>query len=162
MFRIAALIIAGAIIASPTHAQVVYSNEARGEIIGCATMTCVRAVEAARMDEVYPNPNNSNVRQCVTANNDLGKWINQSSRYITVKYNNGDMNYDTASDIRNLFYSETYVLRNILRDIIRHGDVEACNRLKNQAILVVNDILRSSMGYSGAVRTEGPYYGSSN
>lgn len=162
MFRIAAIIIASAIAAPSAHAQVAYSLESRGEIIGCATMTCARAVEATRMEEVVPNPNSYNVRQCVAANNELGKWINQSSRYITVKYNNGDMNYDAASDIRNLFYSETYVLRNILRDIIRHGDVEACNRLKNQAILVVNDILRSSMGYSGPVRTQGPYYRASN
>lgn len=158
MFRIAAIIVASALAAPLAHAQVAYSLESRGEIIGCSTMTCARAVDAARMAEVNPNPNSENVRSCVAANNDLGKWINQSSRYITVKYNNGEMNYDTASDIRNMFYSETYVIRNMLRDIIRHGDVEACNRLKNQAILVVNDILRTSMGYSGPVRTQGPYH----
>lgn len=160
------LLIAGAfwLSASATQAQIVIdvaSAPNNGEIIACMTRMCRSAIADVTHYMPRPSVNRTDVQTCSAANQALGRWIAQVARNLTTRQDSGQLTYDQAADARNLIHSETFVLRNLLRETVTTGDVRRCEVLKDRAILVVNQILRSSVGYTGPIQSQGFAYGSS-
>lgn len=148
--------------AGAAQAQVVINiPDAHDQTISCQTRTCqatVAEIEAEGYRGPISAPNRQRVETCVVANQALGRWISQVSRVVTTRYDQGVLGYDDAADLRSLFYSETFIIRQHLRETISTGDVDRCERLKNRAIVIVNQILRSGLGYTGPATNQGPAY----
>ena len=162
------LVLAGALWLAASAAQAQISIDVSqasppngGEIIACMTRMCRTAIADVRHFTPQPSSHNDDIATCSAANQALGRWIAQVARNLTSRQDRGEMTYDLAADARNLIHSETFVLRNTLRETVRTGDVARCEQLKDRAILVVNQILRSAVGYTGPSRSEGFAYGSS-
>lgn len=166
MMKVAALVGGVWLMASAAQAQIVIDVSAAappngGEIITCMTRMCRTAIADVREFTPDHSSNPADIATCSAANQALGRWIAQVGRNITSRYDRGEMNYDLAADARSLIYSETFTLRDTLRRAVRTGDVRRCEQLKDRAIIVVNQILRSAVGYNGPSRSEGFAYGSS-
>ncbi len=166
MLRAAAIVAGVWMMASAAQAQISIdiSHAAPpngGEIISCMTRMCRTAI--ADIEDYTPRPSSDRVdiQTCSAANQALGRWIAQVARNLTTRQDRGEMTYDLAADARNLIHSETFVLRNHLRAAVPTGDVARCEQLKDRAILVVNQILRSAVGYRGPSQSEGFSYGRS-
>lgn len=160
------LILAAWLSATCVHAQVAIdtSQAAKpngGEIIMCASRMCRDAIDDVRHFTPRPSATRMDIETCSAANQALGRWIAQVARNITTRYDRGEMSYDLAADARNFIHSETFYLRNELRATVPTGDVSRCEQLKDRAILVVNQILRSAVGYNGPSKSEGFAYGRS-
>lgn len=166
MLKVAALVGGVWMMASAAQAQIsIDISQAAppndGEIIACMTRMCRTAI--ADVQEFTPSHSSSpvDIATCSAANQALGRWIAQVARNLSSRQDAGQLTYDQAADARNLIHSETFVLRDTLRRSVRTGDVRRCEQLKDRAILVVNQILRSAVGYRGPSRSEGFAYGSS-
>lgn len=160
MFRVALFLAGLSLVASTAQAQVGYGAAPNdGEIIMCSTRMCRAAI--ADVAEFTPRPSNSaeDRATCSAANNAVGRWIAQVGRNIQTRHDRREFTYDQAHDTRALIYSETWLLRDMLRQAAGTGDVHRCDQLKDRAILVINQILRSAVGYNGPSQSEGFAYG---
>lgn len=157
-----ALVVAATAFPSISNAQVTLHAPSNipndGQILPCLTQICVDTVEAIkRMPPPVRNPNG--VQACVAANRELGRWINESSYNITKRYDRRELSYDEAADIRSLYYTETFVIRDHFRSIISTGDVGQCREIRDRSIRLINTITRQSLGYRGQPTTEGRFHG---
>lgn len=160
MFRMALFSAGLWLMASTAQAQVGYGAAPNdGEIVMCATRMCRAAI--ADVAEFTPRPSSAaeDRATCSAANNALGRWISMVGANIQRRYDRREFTYDQAADTRAFIYSETWLLRDMLRQAVGTGDVRRCEQLKDRAILVINQILRSAVGYNGPSQSEGFAYG---
>ncbi len=76
------------------------------------------------------------VQSCINSNYAVGAAI---SKYTKLVYDNTD--YKTASYIQNEIYTQTYNIRQHLRDNIAEGNSDICADDRNKALIVIYRIL---------------------
>lgn len=140
--------------ALPAQAQSRYEDEIGYRLDRrCTTQACfdvsadIDSGVYGREAVTHPQPTNRYaVNACVEANIRIGRAISYGASYAIKRQinNGGRMTYDDVSYVRSLLFTETYYVRQALRDIIAMGDVTQCNRLRDRGIEIVHGIVREN------------------